>query len=139
MRFDVLPLRGVNQLRFGMSRSEANSCFMGDPHEFSRGNDGIISSHFEYCGVFLYFDASHRLEAVELVEPAEVRLEGQELLRTNLESAISVLVEMDSGIKAEADGAYSRQLCIGLYAPFAKDDIRAPVEAVLVGQERYYD
>jgi hypothetical protein len=46
---------------------------------------------------------------------------------------------MNKNIKNERDGAISNKLGIGIYAPLAKSDNRAPVESVIVFRQGYYD
>jgi hypothetical protein len=140
MEFVIQPRRGAGPLMLGMSRSQVQDTLSAVSHRFRRGPKAAPDAdHFEALGVFVYYDTSDLVEAIELATPAKAILGSQDLLSTTFSEAEALLSARDLGVMIASDGLTSKAEGVGVWVPFAKDDPDAPVESVIVFVDGYYD
>jgi hypothetical protein len=141
MDMKIYPLRGVNNIEFGMHAKFVRNNIGKEFKEFRRGSEVYPSDYFEKEGIFCYYDSEGRLDAMEFHRPARVFLGGVNLLSLHFNQIMAFLSKLDSRFLTDGDGADFRTISIGVYAPGALDEDEGdvPVEAILVGRENYYD
>lgn len=147
MDFEIHPLKGVNNVRFGMHAKMVRRLVGGNFREFRRGDEVFPSDYDPDIGMFCYYDPDGLLEAMEFHEPARVLLHGINLLSLHHSDVIPLLSRLDPHFSADSEGAGFRTLSIGIYAPDMPGDgdeeddgeEYVPIEAVLVGRENYFD
>jgi hypothetical protein len=132
--------KGVDRLLFGMSASQVRALLHARFNSFKRSPDAAHPiDHFVEAGLFANYDRAGQLEAIELASPAAAGLYGINLLGMGFDEAVKYLNSKDPQLQREVDGAISLALGLGLYAPHAEDDPKAPAESVLVFVPGYYD
>lgn len=137
MEFAVTPFVQAGPVRFGMTRSEVRSALPGDFQSFRRTPLAEECDHFEALGLFAYYDADGRLEAVEFTLPATPTLDGARLLDLTLGDASRSLQaiadpEDDACLLAPDYG-------ISFWVPDRDDGPRSRAESVLAHRVGYYD
>ncbi|HWU00037.1 MAG TPA: hypothetical protein VN229_20535 [Terriglobales bacterium] len=140
MKFDILPLKGIGEVEFGMHCDVARRLMRGEFRSFKRTPEAAFpSDYFRLEGVFFYYDSDGCLEAIEFASPAKVMVRGSSLLGMPFNEALEILTSLDGKVEKEIDGAVAHQLGVTIYAPLAKEDAAAPVESVLAFKSGYYD
>ena len=126
MRFDAVPMVGVNGVKFGMSREEVRS-LLGTATEFYKFADDVNpTDDFKVCHVF--YDENDKCEAIEIFYEVEVYVNGSLIFPTDFETAKKVIEELEE----DDDGLISISKSIGIYAPYGR------MEGILFGKEGYY-
>jgi hypothetical protein len=142
MQFLAYPLRGVNDIEFGMSAEMVGERMTGELEIGDiRAKSKDHPTHF-YPGepVFFYFDADGHLEGVEFCEGADVRLGSINLLELPVREAIAVMKKLDADTVVDDQGAVSHRLSFGIWCPNIDDEQdEEPVETVLIARQGYYD
>lgn len=137
--FLILPLKGVGEIRFGMSPDEVRGRIGAAFRSFMRSPQASFPcDYFADVGAFCYYDSDGRLEAIEFSPPARPTIQGVELLGLGFEAAQNALSALDNQVENEIDGAIAYKVGVSIYAPLAKDDPAAPVESVLAFRPGYY-
>jgi len=127
MQYRFIPKKGTNIVHLGITRLETETIFNKKPKQFVKGN---IVDDFRFCHVF--YDELGYSKAIEFFEPTEVLFNEMTLIGEKLDKVKRVFEE-DNHLLVDASGFVSQKYQIGIYAP---DDT---VEAVLVGEDGYYD
>jgi hypothetical protein len=120
-----------------MSREDVRQALSQDATPFQRAGDEEADL-FREVGVCVYYDSSGLTAAIELASPASVLLGQDQLIGVSFSKAQAALFARDPALSVEPDGAVSRAVGVGLWAPLAKDDSTAPVESVIVFVPGYY-
>ena len=140
MEFHISPLKGIGQIKFGMSPGEVRNQVGSEPKSFKRTPQAAFPcDYFESEGVYFYYDGNGLLEAAEFAQPAQPTVENLSLLGVGFGEAVAALSRLDTQVETEADGAIAYQLGVSIYAALAKDDTSAPVESVMAFRPGYYD
>jgi len=140
MEFKIIPFIGAEDIRFGMSRRLARSFFSSNRQTFKKNLQDIVPcDYYEKEGVFLYYDQSQQLEAIEFMKPSRPHLAHCFLLEKPFIEAKQKLAQLTNELSEEADGAIAWDIGVSIYSPLAKEDPMAPVDSVLVFRKGYYD
>jgi hypothetical protein len=140
MKFEIIPLQGVNDIRFGMTPEKVRRLAGADFTVFKRGHtDPHPSDHFKTLGMFCYYDANGTLEAVEFADPARPSIHGVEFLHMPFDAAKSALARLDNQFEEDLDGAIAYRIGVSIWVPLLKDDPSSPVESVLAFRAGSYD
>jgi hypothetical protein len=141
MDYLLHPLKGANNIEFGMTNIAVRNIIDSEFEEFRRGNEIFPSDIFQDNSVFCYYDAGGHLEAMEFSGSSRPLLGGINLLSLDFKHLLILLSKLDPALEVDRAGAISRKLSIGIYAPRAVDEeiSEAVVEAVLIGRPGYYD
>lgn len=125
-RLDVVPLKKVNDVEFGMKREEVRELW-GEAKEFKKSKfSKVTTDDFGFCHV--YYDENDRCEAVEIFEDAEVFINGGVVFPGKIELAKEKIEDL-----VEDEGSWiSYEQSIGIYAPGEK------MESILFGKKGYY-
>jgi hypothetical protein len=139
MDFTVHPLRGVNDIEFGMQASEVRKIIGEKPEEFRRHDEIYPSDHFVEEGVFGYYDPEGHLEALEFAEPARVILGAANILDLSFGQAATLMKQIDPEVVVDRDMVTSKRLCLSIWSSAGFKDDAELVEAFWVGRTGYYD
>ena len=125
-RFDVIPLKKINDVEFGMKREEVRG-ILGEAKEFKKSKfSKVTTDDFGYCHV--YYDENDQCEAVEIFEDSEVFINGSIVFPGKIELAKEKIEDL-----VEDEGSWiSYEQSIGIYAPGEK------MESILFGKKDYY-
>lgn len=140
MKFNVKPLVGIDEVQFGMSLSEVRNIVKSSHKSFKRAPTSVHPcDYFELIGLFVYYDASSNVEALEFCEPAILEFEGMDLIASSFVQIVSVLNSKDVALEIEENSFTSYSLGIGGYAPDLDDDPNSICESVILFKDDYYD
>jgi hypothetical protein len=141
MSYTIYPLKGVNQIEFGMPVQRVrdligNDFLTGDVRAKSKDypTDYILEDK-----VFFYYDETGHLEAVEFAAGASILLGGINPLSINWGQAREIMLKLDPDAVIDDEGAESRKLSLAIWCPDADEGDDASVESFLVGRPGYYD
>ena len=133
MEFVIKPYESVGPIKIGMTKEEIRSVMTEVPsnnHYFR----GPYTDDFVQSGLFAYYTGEDGVcEAVEIVDPIIVILEGKPINGVPFIEAKKWLENFESELKEEEFvGVTSFKLDVGLYAPnyYHDEDPAIPVEAV---------
>ncbi|MER9683883.1 hypothetical protein NKJ23_32235 [Mesorhizobium sp. M0184] len=138
MEFDIIPLQGVGNIRFGMNPDEVRRHFGAAFISFKRTpNSQFPCDYFESLGTFFYYSADGKLEAIEFSGPADPSLNGVKILTLQFDTAKELLESLDERTSVEVDTIISPRLGVSVYSSIAKEDTRSPIEMVMAFREGY--
>lgn len=127
MKFDVVPMVSVNEIKFGMKRNEVRQLLGSATEFFKFEDDEVTTDDFGFCHVF--YDKNDRCEAVEIFNESEVYIDGNLVFPTDFNTALEIVHDFEQ----DDDGLISYSSSIGIYAP--NDEM----ESILFGNKGYYD
>ena len=139
MKCEIEIGRGVDCLIFGLTRTEVRMLIDSQVDSRKRNQSDSSYDYFIGLGIFMYYDAEDKLEAIEITKPAKPQLSLVSLLELSFVSAKKLLLSLSENVREDGAGATAEDLGIGVYAPFAKKDPKALIEAVIVFGHGYYD
>lgn len=126
MILNAKPLIGVNDVIFGMKRSEVRACF-GKFKEFKKSKiSKNTTDDFGFCHVF--YTEDDLCEAIEIFNEAEVYIDEIKIFPTNKETLIKKFPDLIE----DNDGYISKEQSVGVYAPYGD------MEGILFGVKNYY-
>jgi hypothetical protein len=138
MKFDIHPLKGLNELQFGMEPEIARSTLPGEFKSFKRTPKSVFpSDFFEDLGVFIYYKLPGYVEAMELSEPAQALFSGVNLLSVSYSDCRKIFLGVDAKTLPAEDSVTSYELGISVYYPDGEESESA--ESVLVFEKGYFD
>lgn len=127
----ITPWVGVEMALFGESRATLSERIGGDCSTFRREPHGPMIDHYVEAGLLLSFDASDRLDFIEIVKPAEVEFAGTALAGRPFGVVVSDLRRNGVEVDLDDSGCTLRGTGIALYTP-APDEPDVEVEGVSV-------
>jgi hypothetical protein len=118
MNLEISPYKGVGGIKFDMPRDEVRKRIGGTFRSFTQWQDDEpLSDYYHDIGVFCYYDATDRLEAMEFTSPACPIIAGVELLGLSFKEAFDKLCALDNTAEKNNDGAIAPQLGVGIWDP----------------------
>lgn len=128
VKWDAIPLKEINGIKFGMSRSEIRKSFGNKYKEFRKNKfSKNTTDDFGICHVF--YSQDDKCEAVEVFDGCEVSIEGRVIFPVDILSVKRLIPDLK-----EDYGSYiSTKLSIGIYAPEGEP------ESILFGETGYYE
>jgi hypothetical protein len=140
IKFEIAPYQGAGNIHLGQSRSEVRTALDADYVEFRKAATSVnTADHFERLGIFVYYDVSDEVEAMEFSLPADVRFGGKPLLQMTCKAVVEQILLNDSNLLIEDDGFISTKFGISAYMPESPSSETDPPESILVFREGYYD
>ncbi len=128
---------GLKGLPIG-SPMDTVRAFLGSGHQlFKRSPDSHDTDYWPEEGVFAYYDATSRLEAIEFSTLSNPTLQGAALNTATMQEAIEHLRSLDPETRVEQDGATSTKLGVGVWSSTGEHD--QPVMSVITFGPGYYD
>ena len=135
-RYVIVPYEKAGPVYFGMTRDEVRKLLGQEPHVFRRSSRENESERYD--DFFVYYDDEDRCEAVEFWPGNEVVCCGLSLFSRSFEEELSLLVAVDSGVKAGLDCCTSEKLGVGLWSSSRRGP-DAQVDSVLAFSHGYFD
>ncbi|AWB66629.1 ABC transporter ATP-binding protein [Saccharobesus litoralis] len=140
MKFNVTPLIGIDEIQFGMSLNDARNAINSSYKSFKRTpNAAHPCDFYENIGLFVYYDSSSTVEALEFCEPAQLNFKGIDLITSSFEDIVKLLKSLDNVIELEGESFTSYSLGFGGYAPDLDEDPNSVCESVILFKDGYYD
>lgn len=139
MDFAISPLKGANNIEFGMDAADVRHLIGESPEEFRRHDEVYPSDHFVETGVFGYYDAEGHLEALEFTKPARALIGIVNVLELPFGQAVSMMKQIDENAVVDRDSAVSQRLSMAFWSSAGFKEPNEPVETVLAGRAGYYD
>lgn len=139
MDFKVSPLKGVNEIEFGMNAEVVQKHMNIAPEKFRRHDEIFPSDHYVEVGAFGYYDADGNLEAMEFTNPSRVFFGEANILDLPFGQAASLLKQIDPEVVSDKDMVMSKKFSLSIWSSAGFDEENEPVEAFLVGRSGYYD
>ena len=123
----VIPMEKVNDIEFGMERSEVRKKFAVPVREFKKSKfSKRTTDDFGSCHV--YYDENDKCEAVEIFDEVAVYAYDKKIFPVTVEEVKKIIPDLVE----EEDSYISENLSIGIYAPGDK------MESILIGCKGYY-
>ena len=136
MKWEILPLRSVGPIAFGMPRADVRRALGVTFREFTKSPDRTSNKVDAFEGLLVhthYEGTSGRCELVEFGGgTAHPTLNGIDLLEESFAALRDLFHSLDPDTKEDASGLESAVLGIGVYAPNADDDDKRAPEGVSV-------
>jgi len=139
--FVVHPLKGVNDIEFGMTAPQVRSKINAAPEQKAHRatSKEYPSDFYPDLGLFCDYDEEGHLETVEFVLAGRPFLGGVNILTLPFGLAADLLRRLDPQVTLEPDAAVSRRLSMAIWSSDLPDGDHVPVETFLVGRPGYYD
>lgn len=129
--FEIVPLKNVGGIIFGMPRADVRK-LLGKPLSEFRKTRISVNTTDDYGEFHVYYTADNMCEAVELFGGSTVWLNGQTLFPATQASFVSWMHSIDPDCEVTESDVLSRKMSIG--ASFEAEK----VVSVLFAQEGYY-
>lgn len=127
-KIQVIPLKSVGEIHFGMKREEVRDILGVEAKEFRKTKfSANTTDDYGFCHV--YYNSNDECEAVEIFDEIQVSVGGNIIFPGGLENAKNLISDFE-----EECGTYiSKSNSIGIYAPTGK------LESILFGVRGYYE
>lgn len=141
MVFILHPLRGANDIEFGMTAEMVGARMPGIPDIGDIRATSIDHPTYIYDEVpaFFYFDEEGHLDSIEFCRGSSIDLAGLNLFELTVRQALEFMRQIDPDTVINLDGAISNKLSLAIWCPHLgnKED-EEPIETVLIGKPGYY-
>ncbi len=140
MDFNVEPLIGAGQLRFGMSQDEIRRQMASPYKSFLKSlSSKMPTDSFLEDAVHVFYTDGGNCEAIEFYAPSRVMLKSRNLLGVPYSEVKYLVSELDENLDEDSAGFSSHLLGVAVYAPSCEEYPDDPTESVLVFKKGYYD
>lgn len=127
LKWTAIPLKEVNGVVFGMSRSEVRVILGDNYKEFKKNKfSKTTTDDFGICHVFYSIDG--KCEAIEIFDGCEISVNGKPIFPIDISSIKGRIDDLEE----DAGSFISKKLSIGIYAP------KGTPESILFGIDGYY-
>ncbi|MBB6624506.1 hypothetical protein [Clostridium gasigenes] len=138
MNLEISSYVGAGYLKLGKTRNYIRKCFDNKFKEFKKTPISETSTDdFGYCHV--YYTKEDKCEAIEFFEIAKITFNGKSLMGEPYNNIKKFFEVIDNTIDFDDNGFTSIKYGIGVYAPFAEDEPKEPVESIIIFEKGYYD
>ncbi|RZJ98114.1 MAG: hypothetical protein EOO76_17450 [Novosphingobium sp.] len=144
MIFEISPLLGINDIKFGMSMGEVRGRLSAEFHTFNRNlgvgdkGDFLPTDSYQDLGFFCHFTAAGFLEAMDFFPPSRPVLEGVEVIGMTVEQGTLFLKRLDPAVVIDSDGVTSDRLSLGFREDMEADEDDPRVGSFFAGRLGYY-
>jgi hypothetical protein len=122
-----------------MSAEEVRSDLGSPTKSFKRTSESLFPcDYFELLGVFAYYDATGRLEAVEFGGPAKPFFSGFDLLESSYEKLHRFLGAHDMELALTPDAITSNAIGVSAYFPDISENPAAKPQSVIAFRDNYF-
>lgn len=141
MHFSAYPLKGVNDIEFGITSEMLEQKMSGRLEIGDIRAKSIDHPTYSYpdIPVFFYFDEEGFLEAIEFCEGSNAFLGDTNFLTMGVREAISAMKTLDPDTVIDDQGAVSHRLSFGIWCPNIDEEDEEPVETFLIARAGYFD
>ena len=126
--YRILSATETDVVSLGQSRDEVRET-LGDFRTFRRTPDSEEADQFVDSGAMATYSPDGSLVLLELTDPAEVELQGVQLIGERVEALVEALGMKGFEVVPDEMGAVVPSLSVGLYAP------GGTVEGVVLGSD----
>lgn len=138
MEFTIYPLKGANDIEFGMLSQDVRKIVGEKPNSFTKFDEVHPSDHFVAAGLLGYYDDQGHLEALEFVTPSKPMFGLTSMLDLSFDQAASLMKQVDPDVVVLPDMVTSNRLSLSIWSSAGFEDGYEPVEAFLIGRAGYY-
>ena len=127
-RWELIPLKSIGKIEFGMDRDEVHR-LLGDNYTEFKKSKFSKNTTDDYGKFHVFYTRNNKVDAVEFFEGIEIVLDGKvifPIVSDKIESSIL-------GIVREGDSFTHAKKAIGLEVEAGK------AESILVGSEGYFE
>lgn len=126
-RIIVEPLKGIDEISFGISREEVRKYFGNNFEEFKKSKfSKNTTDDYGYCHIF--YDKDNKFEAIEFFDEVTIIIDDIIVFPNRIE----VIKKVSDDFEKDEESYISKEKSIGIYAP---NDI---MESILLGMKGYY-
>ena len=127
-RIIVEPLKGIDEISFGISREEVRKYFGNNFEEFKKSKfSKNTTDDYGYCHIF--YDKDNKIEAIEFFDEVTIIIDDIIVFPNRIE----VIKKVSDDFEKDEESYISKEKSIGIYAP---NDI---MESILLGMKGYYE
>jgi hypothetical protein len=127
-RIIVEPLKGIDEISFGISREEVRKYFGNNFEEFKKSKfSKNTTDDYGYCHIF--YDKDNKFEAIEFFDEVTIIIDDIIVFPNRIE----VIKKVSDDFEKDEESYISKEKSIGIYAP---NDI---MESILLGMKGYYE
>ena len=127
-RIIVEPLKGIDEISFGISREEVRKYFGNNFEEFKKSKfSKNTTDDYGYCHIF--YDKDNKFEAIEFFDEVTIIIDDIIVFPNRIE----VIKKVSDDFEKDEESYISKEKSIGIYAP---NDI---MESILLGMKVYYE
>ncbi|HHZ02211.1 MAG TPA: hypothetical protein GX396_04645 [Tissierellia bacterium] len=136
MNFTLLPFEGTDSIKLGMTSSEIKSILEDSPEHVNKSSWNNDMDQFDFVQV--EYNADNKSISFEFYSPANVFFNNFQIIEADYFEVKMLFETLDENLIYEEEvGFISTKYQMGIYAP--GESSNRIVEAVLVGEESYYD
>lgn len=126
-QYNVKPLVGFDDVKFGMERHEVRA-ILGEPiREFKKSKFSKTTTD-DYSTYHIFYDINNKFEAVEFFDGAEIKIDDNIIFPKSFD----LVKKTNYNFVSDGDGCVSLDFSIGVYAPSGNP------ESILFAKENYY-
>lgn len=140
MAYQIFPLKGCDDIEFGMTRDQVRARFSEAVLEDDQ-HDGMAPCDWYFgLGISFEYDLEYHLQSIEFFKPAKPLFNGVSVLDLTLAQTSAMLARLDPSTVDEDYEVTAFDLAIGVWAQ-DDDDLGpdAPLTTFLIGKPGYYD
>ena len=141
MDFELFPLKGANDIEFGMTADMVRERMTGTYSTYEPGHDGNLADMYHDIGAAFSYDQDGHLEACEFFRPARALLGGIDMLALTMPQVEAILKQLDpSTASTDTEGPTAYDLALGPWIenPDGEGD-EALITTFVIGKAGYYD
>lgn len=140
MAYQIFPLKGFNDIEFGMTRDQVRARFSAPVREDDQHDGMEPCDWYHSLGICFEYDLEYHLQAIEFFKPAKPVFTGVNVLDLTLAQTQAMLARLDPSTVDEVDSSKAFDLAIGVWTQ-DDDDLGpdAPLTTFLIGKPGYYD
>lgn len=139
--FQLHPLKGANDIEFGMTADMVRARMTDTCRTFDRWNDGCLEDMYHDIGAAFSYDQDGHLEACEFFRPARALLGGIDMLALTMPQTEAIRKQLDpSTASTDIEGPTAYDLALGPWIenPDGEGD-KALITTFVIGKAGYYD
>ncbi len=142
MAFVLHPIRGVNDIEFGMTADMVGARMPGVPEigDFRATSIDNPAYCYDDVPVFFYFDEGGCLDSIEFCRGSEIDLYGVNPFNFTVCQALELMQRIDPDTVIDGEGAISHKFSLAIWCPnLGDEEDEEPVETVLIGKPGFYE
>lgn len=141
MDFQLHPLKGVNDIEFGMTMDMVRARMTGTRDTFDRHKNGCLEDMYDDIGASFSYDLEGHLEFCQFFRPARAWLGGIDVLGLTMAEVVVLMKRLDPST-ADEDDTEPTAFDLAM-APWSDDPDGLGDQAVItvfgLGKPGYYD
>lgn len=140
MRFEIAPKKGAGPIEFGMKVDRVRALIDATPKSFKRTPlSKHALDHFEGEGMFVNYDETGTVEALEFDDTAELTLKGVSVQDLSPQDVKRLIRNAGATFQESDDSIVSNDLGLSFWFPDKAEAPNSPAQSILVFCEGYFD